>query len=282
MKLKFSIIIPHRGQPKLLQRLLRSIPQRDDTEIIVIEDKEGHGAGWARNKGLDKAKGEFLIFADSDDYFTEHFNDILNCVAQGECQADIIYFSATSIEEGTDKPSWRAARINWIMAQEPEQQEFLLRHTFTEPWCHIVRSKLVRENNIRFDETPILNDVHFSTHVGYHAENIAVIPQKGYCVCNRPDSVGKKKDAARLIAYSKVMAETNIFNRTHNIDRFHGRMMRPFFYCIVSSKIPTAIKCWKTIKGAGFTNNEILHQCLLYPKHVFHWMKRRHKYAAYA
>lgn len=34
----YSIIIPHYNIPDLLQRLLDSIPQREDIEIIVVDD----------------------------------------------------------------------------------------------------------------------------------------------------------------------------------------------------------------------------------------------------
>ena len=34
----YSFIIPHRNTPKLLQRLLDSIPERDDVEIVIIDD----------------------------------------------------------------------------------------------------------------------------------------------------------------------------------------------------------------------------------------------------
>ena len=34
----FSIIIPHKNIPSLLQRCLDSIPKRDDVQIIVVDD----------------------------------------------------------------------------------------------------------------------------------------------------------------------------------------------------------------------------------------------------
>ena len=68
--MKFSLIIPHHGDDRLLDRLLKSIPDRDDLETIVIRDDKAKGAGWARNKGLEHAVGEYVLFADSDDYFT--------------------------------------------------------------------------------------------------------------------------------------------------------------------------------------------------------------------
>ena len=74
---RFSIIIPHKGPQWLLDRCVASVPQRDNLQIIVIHDEEGRGAGWARNQGLSKAEGSYVIFADSDDYFHPCFNDFL-------------------------------------------------------------------------------------------------------------------------------------------------------------------------------------------------------------
>lgn len=37
-KLMYSIIIPHKNIPHLLQRCLDSIPQRKDVQIIIIDD----------------------------------------------------------------------------------------------------------------------------------------------------------------------------------------------------------------------------------------------------
>jgi glycosyltransferase involved in cell wall biosynthesis len=93
----FSVIIPHKNRPDLLQYCLNSIPRRKDIQIIVVDDnsdedkvnfnkfpglddeyveiyltKEGKGAGYARNMGLKHAKGKWLLFADADDFFTEN------------------------------------------------------------------------------------------------------------------------------------------------------------------------------------------------------------------
>ena len=82
----YSIIIPHHNIPKLLCRCLNSIPIRKDIQIIVVDDnsnpdivdfntfpglndsfvevyltKEGKGAGYARNIGLQHAKGKWLF-----------------------------------------------------------------------------------------------------------------------------------------------------------------------------------------------------------------------------
>ena len=86
--LNYSIIIPHKNCPDLLKRLLDSIPERDDVQIIVVDDnsdegkkpsidrkdtevilldaERSKGAGRARNVGLEHAEGKWLLFADAD------------------------------------------------------------------------------------------------------------------------------------------------------------------------------------------------------------------------
>ena len=112
---KFTIIIPHKNIPHLLQRCLYSIPKRDDLQVIIIDDnsdpeivdfenfpgigednievvftKEDKGAGYARNIGLKFAKGEWLLFADADDFYNYCINDILDRHINSSC--DIILF----------------------------------------------------------------------------------------------------------------------------------------------------------------------------------------------
>lgn len=91
---KVSFIIPVYNQEKLLERCIKSIPKRWDTEIIIVDDgstdktpdiiadlvqkypnyvgaiicKTNHGVSYARNLGIEKANGEYILFLDSDDY----------------------------------------------------------------------------------------------------------------------------------------------------------------------------------------------------------------------
>ena len=98
MMINYSIIIPHKNTPNYLLRCLDSIPLRDDVQVIVVDDnsnpekvdfdhfpqwkgkhyeyyltKEGRGAGFARNIGLEHAVGKWLLFADADDFFAVDF-----------------------------------------------------------------------------------------------------------------------------------------------------------------------------------------------------------------
>jgi glycosyltransferase involved in cell wall biosynthesis len=38
MNYNISIIVPHKNKLKLLERCLNSIPERDDIEVIIVDD----------------------------------------------------------------------------------------------------------------------------------------------------------------------------------------------------------------------------------------------------
>ena len=99
----YSIIIPHHNTPDLLSRCLQSIPQREDIQVIVVDDNsdaqyiddvqaacdthpntrcflttEGRGAGFARNKALKQVNSKWVIFSDADDYFPKPSPSLTN------------------------------------------------------------------------------------------------------------------------------------------------------------------------------------------------------------
>lgn len=197
---KISIIIPHYESWNLLNTLLLSIPQKNNFEVIVIDDHSNHnkrriqklkkqfpafifeindhgkkGAGAARNKGLRLATGKWLLFADSDDVFTSHLSDKLEPYLNSS--SDIIYFTPTSFNDETKRESSRHTQyekyINNYLESNNHQDELKLRYNFLVPWSKLIKHSLIAENNIDFEEIMYSNDVLFSAKIDYHAKHIA-------------------------------------------------------------------------------------------------------------
>ena len=57
-----SVIIPTHNRPGLLKLAVASVEAQTyrDFELIVIDDTEARGGGWARNRGIKKARGKFI------------------------------------------------------------------------------------------------------------------------------------------------------------------------------------------------------------------------------
>lgn len=209
-----SIIIPHHNIPNLLERCLASIPETNEIEIIVIDDnsssdivdfekfpgqaksnvttifsKEGKGAGYARNLGLKYAKGKWLLFADSDDFFTENaFDTIFSLI---DSNAEMILFKALSVESETLKKSNRNERINQsidlcLKGEMSAKEASLLVQV---PWCRMIRRSFVEKHSIIFDEVMASNDTMFTTKVACLADKIDVLDEAIYVVTYRKNSL---------------------------------------------------------------------------------------------
>lgn len=64
---KIEVICIDDGSTDDTKEILEEYHDRFENMVVVFQDREG--AGLARNKGLDIAKGEFVAFMDSDDYY---------------------------------------------------------------------------------------------------------------------------------------------------------------------------------------------------------------------
>jgi glycosyltransferase involved in cell wall biosynthesis len=90
--IKLSIIIPTYNRNEYIVNLLDKLKQQitDEVEVIVVDDnsnialqdswynyiyltENSGGASVPRNIGLDKAKGEYITFIDSDDLVSDDY-----------------------------------------------------------------------------------------------------------------------------------------------------------------------------------------------------------------
>lgn len=288
---RYSIIIPHHNIPDLLQRCLSSIPQRNDLQVIVIDDKSderyipllnqiekeyswikfvyskaGKGAGHTRNIGLEYAEGEYILFADADDYFTYCLGKVLDDYKEN--LFDIIFFNAISLDTDTYTASNRSIHLNEMIKEynkNPNKAIVHLKYTFGEPWCKIINHELIKKNGIRFSETIIHNDTKFSYLVGYYGQNIKIDTRAIYCVTDRKGSVSKKVSLDRLLTRTDVFSEANFFFKSHNINIFDERSLRPFIGLLIKLDITHAKQCIQIMKQNGMTTVSIFFRCFSYP-----------------
>ena len=209
----FSIIIPHKDIPDLLMRCLKSIPVSEDIQVIVVDDNsadadtyldkypelsrpylefirttKGGGAGYARNVGLDRAKGKWIIFADADDFFVENMSDIIYSYVDSE--ADVIYFKIKSVlSEDINIATIRDAHVNKNIDQYLlDGDEWPVRAQMFVPWAKMIKRNLMVKYNIRFDEVMYADDAFGVLQIGYYAVTIRVDDRVLYVITTRPDS----------------------------------------------------------------------------------------------
>src|SRR5699024_10975347 len=137
---------------------------------FLKNDINKKGAGAARNKGIKYSKGEWLLFADADDKFLQSLDKKIKPYL--DSKYDLIYFPPASF---TDKKNYKSRRhtqyveyINDYKVSKNTTSELRLRYKFVVPWSKMIRSSIVKKNNILFEEISVSNDILFSAKVGYY------------------------------------------------------------------------------------------------------------------
>lgn len=257
-----------------LDRCTASIPDRDDVQTIVVMDDECRGAGWARNRGLEQATGDYVIFSDSDDFFLDSLSEFLDDYKDET--ADMVIFNACCIDEVTKRKSWRANHLNSIIgSNDKEWQERHIRYHFTEPWCRLIKLSFIKEHGIKFGESKIANDVYFTTQIGLVAKKIKVDKRKLYCICNNPNSTAKRKGDELILDATKQFAKSNQLLYKNGVTHYHSRMFRPFFTAICKCKFKLASQCLSIMKEEGYNNPQIFRCFIHYPIDLYKLLKHK-------
>lgn len=237
-----SIIIPHHNTPQLLQRCIDTIPDREYVQIYIIDDnsdsqivdfekfpgkeranthifftKEGRGAGYARNVGLQHAKGDWLLFADSDDFFVPYFYEIVSQYFNSD--SEMVLFKAQSVDSETLEPSNRNENINRrideCLAGRITAKEASIR--VQSPWCRLIRRNFVERNKIKFDEVMACNDAMFCTKATCLAAYVEVCPEPIYVVTDRQGSLwnSRKNNPRNYLIRLEVQIRRNKYVRPY-------------------------------------------------------------------
>ena len=228
---KVSVIVPVYNAEKYLNRCVDSIISQsyNNLEIILVNDgstdnsllvceeylkkddriklitQENRGAGLARNTGLLNAKGEFVIFVDSDDYL--HNTAIEKCVnTQNQTNADLVMFgrfNQNEMGEITPKPM-----PNDKLFFKGEEITDLLAGLFTYKrgvgiscWGKMYCLDILKSNNIDFySERQLLSeDAFFMLQLFAHLGSVAIIPESLYYYCQNENSLSHQYKKGRLL-----------------------------------------------------------------------------------
>ena len=216
---KISIIIPVYNSGKYLKQCLLSICKQrlENIEIIIIDDKSTDnslkianyflkkfkfikiiinkinvGPSISRNKAINIAKGEYLLFVDSDDYLTD--GSIPHIVKKLK-NRNIDYLFIRSIDKRTYKVDSNQIKKNVKKIKNNRRLYDLIEsnyHFRATCWNFIVRNEFLKEKNINFDNIRIYEDQIFTSKIMMETNNFQVLEKPVYIRrTDEPNSLGR-------------------------------------------------------------------------------------------
>ena len=142
----------------------------DEDSRVRVFDKPNGGVSSARNLGIEQAKGDYLMFVDSDDWLAS--NALENCMPYIP-EYDIVRFSASAIYPNKE----RKYKLGRSENRKKLMRDIVSRRTIVACWGALFRKNLFTTNNIRFDETlNIGEDWLVTALLTQHCSSIKMLP----------------------------------------------------------------------------------------------------------
>lgn len=153
-----------------------------DSRFRVIRQPNA-GAGTARNRGLEEARGTYLFFCDADDWCGRTLLACASATAE-RTGADIVLFDCMCVYEDVGKATPRLTTGTVRNRSRPfaptEIAPQLFQAVTAVPWNKVFRRSFVLETGVKFQPLPRNNDVFFSFACSAVAGSIAVVRRKLY------------------------------------------------------------------------------------------------------
>lgn len=156
----------------LIQEKYKSIEPR-----IVIVNKQNEGLPMARKTGLEHAEGEYILFADSDDWLELNAVEKVMATAD-ETGADIVYFDL--IKEYGHRTSYKRERDY----TGEQKDEFIMNmfnyksYGYTVTKCF--RRRLYTDNVIYIPKLGMHEDIYLMSQIIFYARSLAHLPEGLY------------------------------------------------------------------------------------------------------
>ena len=144
---------------------------------IVIIDKENGGLPSARKAGLDVAEGEYVLFADSDDWMETDAVEKVMAKAD-ETHADIIYFDL--IKEYGNRTSYKRERDYTGATKDDFIVNMFNYKSFGYTVTKCFKRRLYTENVIYFPKLGMHEDIYLMSQIIFYAKSLVHIPEALY------------------------------------------------------------------------------------------------------
>lgn len=154
----------------MLERCIASIRNQgmetEDYEIL-IEDDNGKGLGGARNIGIGKARGEYLLFIDADDYLFPGM--LAQCMVLLTQHPDMISFGFQQVSHSNETVRSKEEATSKTY---PTGAAFMNEHNFMgTAWRHLFLKEWLLKHRLVFPENAYHEDEAFVAKAYFHARN---------------------------------------------------------------------------------------------------------------
>lgn len=185
----FEVLIINDGSKDSTLKLAKEL-EEEYSPFIKVLDQENKGLSAVRNRGVEVARGKYVIFLDSDDFYNSNCLSTLLCNCL-DSDLDVLEFGYELNFNG----SFKEVTLHENELRIFEKEEFIETYYFT-PFAvnKIIKRKLLTDIGLKFVEGKLMEDDYFSTELYLNCNKIGVVNLVVYNYFHNPDSIRKVRN----------------------------------------------------------------------------------------
>lgn len=153
-----------------------------------VYHKNNEGVSSARNYGIEKSKGDFIVFIDGDDWIDKNYLSFFMEKMETDIDIDIV-MCHTILEYPNSSLELLFIRPNYIEFNEKNRKDLILSSIsrnysavvlnkefgyLNTVWGKMYRANIIKKNNIRFDNFEISEDALFNMKIYFHIKKFKI------------------------------------------------------------------------------------------------------------
>lgn len=260
--------------------ILREYQQSDSRLKILSGDHSGAGA--ARNKGLESASGDYLLFLDADDFFELDFfsslYDACTCSSADVCicnsdqydHKNMVFRPTITIKWDNLPSSQRVFHVNDISGS--------LFDTFVGwTWDKLFKRSLISQYGLKFQEQRTTNDLYFVYSALIHSELLIIVNKiLVHQRVNHHESLSVTRHVSWLCFYNALLAlrdELYLYDLFYKYERdFVNYALSFSMWNLITLPDPAFSELYTMLRNHGFLYLEISgHEKDYFYSDLYYW-----------
>lgn len=220
----FELILVNDGTPDNSIKVAEELLKDSDVEYIVV-NKENGGQSTARNAGIAKAIGKYLVFLDSDDVIQKDYLEVMyNAILLSKaeiCICDLKYVKDKNIFEETERTEKKE-----IKSGKDFFEDFIMHRITIGPISLMIEKEILDKLSLRFNENSRYSEEFiFITQLLYNTEKVVHVKEQLYNYCLRKGSVSTGANIDKIInGFSEIEKASKIYaDNISESDKLYNR-----------------------------------------------------------